>query len=552
MTPIKMTITRNKIFKFLIWSLTSTAVLTGTSCKKWLEEDPYSLYAAETYFNNTDDAKKATLGVYEIMSDQNTYGFYMSLVYDIDSDLGHMEGVGLSNDNRTLAHYKMAPNHLYLERSWRRLYDGINRANLVIARIPEMNLFTQGTDAEKTELNRCLAEARFLRGLYYFDLVRLFGDVPLKITYTQAEDDMNLSRTDREVVYDQIVKDMNEAIVYIPELSQKAVDERLSKGAAKGVLARVYLGRAGYSLRQNGNRERPANYLDYYTEAARLTKEVIESGEHALNTSYENIFRNYCQLKLEPKESMFEVAFFNPAGEIKNSGVIGTWNSPLADAASPYGRANSFYKVSPVFYKKYATSDKRRDIAIANFQINAAGQTVALTGTADTRWAPGKWRRNWQTTAPKELNYTDINWVLLRYADVLLMHAEAENEVHGAPTASAYEAVNKVRRRGFSVDINTVSALADIPTGLDKEAFFKRLQEERAFELCYEGWRKFDLIRWNILGESLRKAEAELKIHRANFPYIAGTYFEDNKHELYPIPAKDRDINPNLSQNPNY
>jgi len=541
-----------RVTKFALLGVLAASSLGVSSCKKWLEEKPYSLYAAETYFKSVDDAKKAVLGVYEIMSNQYTYGFYMSLVYDIDSDLGHMEGVGLSNDNRTIAHYKVTPNHLYIERTWRELYNGINRANMVIARIPEMELLKSGKEAEKAEINRCLAEAKFLRGLYYFDLVRLFGDVPLKTDYTKAEDDMKLPRTDREIVYDQIIKDMTEAIDFIPEVSQKTSDERVSKGAVKGILARVYLGRGGYSLRQNGNRERPANYLDYYREAARLTKEVMESGEHALRDKYENIFRDYCQLKLEPKESMFEVAFFNPSGESKNSGVIGSWNSPVADQNSPYGRANSFYKVSPVFYKKYSLTDERRKVAIATFQINAAGDTLTYAGTNDTRWAPGKWRRNWQKTGPKDVNNTDLNWTQLRYADVLLMRAEAENEINDGPTPEAYNAINMVRRRAFGMPLTTPNATVDIPDGLLKDKFFEKIQEERAFELCYEGWRKFDLIRWNILGESLRKAETALKSHRSNFPYIAGTYFVDNKNELYPIPAKERDVNTSLSQNPFY
>src|SRR5690606_5129595 len=138
------------------------------------------------------------------------------------------------------------------------------------------------------------------------------------------------------------------------------------------------------------------------------------------------------------------------------------------------------------------------------------------------------------------------------YADVLLMRAEAENEINDGPTPEAYNAINMVRRRAFGMPLTTPNATVDIPDGLLKDKFFEKIQEERAFELCYEGWRKFDLIRWNILGESLRKAETALKSHRSNFPYIAGTYFVDNKNELYPIPAKERDVNTSLSQNPFY
>ena len=539
----------------------NNALLTGililisvsiSSCKKWLEEKPYSLYAAETYFTSVAQAKKAVLGAYEPLSNSYTYGFYSSLVFDIDSDLGQMDGTGFSNDNRTLAHYNVTPGHSYIANFWTTIYNGINRANLVIQKIPAMDLFQNGTDADKTALKQILAEAKFLRGLYYFDLVRFFGDVPFRLDATQATDNMSIGKTDREQIYDQIIKDMLEAIEDIPWNSQKETDERVSKGAVKGILARVYLGRGGYSLRQDGTMKRPENYKEYYAAALQQTKEVMESGEHALNASYEAIFRNYCQLKLEPKESMFEVAFFNATGENANSGVIGTWNSPVCDAASSYGRANSFYKALPIFQKSYAAADLRRDVAVATFQINASNAIVQYTGNNDRLWAPGKWRRNWQNPSPKNLNNTDINWVLLRYADVLLMRAEAENEVNEGPTAAAYDAVNMVRRRGFGLPVTTPSATADIPAGLAKDQFLTMLQKERAFELCYEGFRKFDLIRWNIIGKTLRDTEAALKAYRSNFPYIAGTYFKDNKHELYPIPSREIELDPKLTQNPNY
>jgi len=554
----KLIFIENNVARYVVWCAFAVSTWALTSCSKWLEEDPYSLYAAETYFDNTEDAKKAALGVYEIMASQNTYGFYMSLVFDIDSDLAYMEGTGFSNDNRTLAHYNFATGHNYITEAWRALYEGINRANLVIANIPQMDMFANGSEAEKIELRRCLAEAKFLRGLYYFDLVRLYGDVPLKTDYTKATDDMKSARTDKEEIYDQIIQDMTEAIPDIPEASEKPLDERISRGAAKGILARVYLGRGGYSLRQNGQMERPSNYLTCYEEARRLTKEIIDGGQHALNTSYETIFRNYCELKLEPKESMFEVAFFNPSGARPYSGYIGSWNSPLTAAGAVYGRANAFFRIIPTLYDKYDPADQRKDIAIARYEINGSSQKVDLSNPilANVRkWTPGKWRRDWQGTEPKDLNNTDINWVLLRYSDVLLMYAEAENEINGPGAnsdGSAYWYLNMVRRRGFGVPVDQPSATADLPSGLSKEEFFEKIVEERTFELCYEGFRKFDLIRWNRLGTSLRAAQEDLNAIYGNFPYIAGNYFTDNKHELYPIPQKERDINQNLTQNPNY
>lgn len=548
---------KSPVYKTLLNTAALVSVLIfPVSCKKWLAETPISKYSADSYFNTADQATAAVLGVYEPLSSQNTYGFYMSMVFDIDSDIAQMDGTGFSNDNRTLAHYNFAPSHNYITAAWQNLYQGIDRANLAIAKIPAMSLYQSGTADQKAQLDRLLGEAKFLRGLYYFDLVRLYGDVPFKTKYTEATDDLQLPRTDRETIYDQIIADMKAAEAVIPWASAKPVDERVSKGAVKGILARVYLARGGYSLRQTGTMQRPTNYKDYYAAALQETKEVMESGEHTLNPSYETIFRNYCGSVIEPKESMFEVAFYNATGGTPNSGYIGTWNAPICDPASSYGRANSFYKVLPLFQKSYGLGDLRKDVAVGAFQILANNSIspydTTKANTNDNKWAPGKWRRNWQPTNPLNPNNTNINWVLLRYADVLLMRAEAENEVNDGPTAAAYSAINMVRRRGYGKDINTANAAVDLPAGLSKADFLTRIQKERGWELCFEGFRKFDLIRWNIIGSTLRTTEAALKKYRAAFPYIAGDYFKDNKHELYPIPQAERDLDHNLTQNPGY
>lgn len=524
-----------------------------TSCKKWLKEEPYSLYASDTFFKTTDEADMAVLGVYQQMTGTAGYGFYMSMVFDIDSDIAQMQGAVISDGPRQVAHYSIPTAHSYMLDTWRQMYRGINRANLVIEKVPMMDLYKNGTEAQKATLNKILGEAKFLRGQYYFDLVRLFGDVPMKLKSTEATDDVLLPRTDRYEIYTQIIKDMTEAAVVIPENSAKSKDERVSKGAVKGMLARVALFAGGFSLRQNGVMEQPSNYKEYYALAQKMTSEVMTSGEHSLNASYEQIFKNHCKFILEPKESMYEVALFNATGGSGNSGVVGTWNAPIADNGNPYGRANSFYKTTALFQKSYKAGDLRRDVAVCTYKLDVTGaQVPQLTGRLDEGWAPGKWRRDWQNTGPKDLNNTDINWTLLRYADVLLMRAEAENELNGGPNAAAYDAINQVRRRAYGKPLNTADATVDLPAGLNKDEFFERLKQERAWELCFEGMRRMDLIRWNILATSIKATQVALKAYRSNYAYIAADYFTPNKNELYPIPQIERDLNTNLSQNPKY
>nr|WP_121271832.1 RagB/SusD family nutrient uptake outer membrane protein [Pedobacter schmidteae] len=536
-----------------LMAVASVMFVMPTSCKKWLKEEPYSLYASDTFFKTTDEADMAVLGVYQQMTGTAGYGFYMSMVFDIDSDIAQMQGATISDGPRQVAHYSIPTAHSYMLDTWRQMYRGINRANLVIEKVPQMDLYKNGTDAQKATLNKILGEAKFLRGQYYFDLVRLFGDVPMKLKSTEATDDVLLPRTDRYEIYTQIIKDMTEAAAVIPENSAKSKDERVSKGAVKGMLARVALFAGGFSLRQNGVMEQPSNYKEYYALAQKMTSEVMTSGEHSLNASYEQIFKNHCKFILEPKESMYEVALFNATGGSGNSGVVGTWNAPIADNGNPYGRANSFYKTTALFQKSYKTGDLRRDVAVCTYKLDVTGAQVAqTTGRLDEGWAPGKWRRDWQNTGPKDLNNTDINWTLLRYADVLLMRAEAENELNGGPNAAAYDAINQVRRRAYGKPLNTPDAAVDLPAGLNKDDFFERLKQERAWELCFEGMRRMDLIRWNILATSIKATQVALKAYRSNYAYIAADYFTPNKNELYPIPQIERDLNTNLSQNPKY
>ncbi len=515
-----------------------------TACEDELMEEPISQYAAETFFQNPVQANMAVLGVYDILGEADTYGKQLSMIYTTDTDLQHMRGANFSGDKRLICHYNASPGLQWIEKTWLYLWIGIERANVVIAKIPEMDAYTNGTEEDINLLKRYLGEAKFLRGLFYFDLVRNWGTVPIKTIPTKAGDDLNISRAPLSQVYDLIDQDMTDAAELVPWLSEiGTMNERVSKGAVLGIHARICLARGGYYLDLDGVRKRVDNYQEYYQKAANLTKRVIDSGEHELNSSYEKVFRNYCENVVDSKESMFEVGFFNPEGGTKNSGIIGSYNGPKTHPKSPYGRANSFINTTPVVYNRFSENDLRRDVAIATYEVLEDGSHKERTGKKKWQWAPGKWRRDWHTAAPKNPNNTDINWVLLRYSDVLLMYAEAENEINNGPTTTAYDAINQVRAR---------AGIEDIATGLNKDDFFEAIKNERALELCFEGWRKLDLYRWNILGETLRNYEAECKAMYSKAPIVMGTHFDDNKDELLPIPMREIDENINMVQNFGY
>ncbi|MEN5057063.1 RagB/SusD family nutrient uptake outer membrane protein [Sphingobacterium kitahiroshimense] len=439
--------------------------LMATSCKKTLEVEPYSSFTSANFFENENQAYMATLGVYQSLGQQATYGWYINLIYDNDTDVSQIDGNVDANQWRAIPHYAATKESSFLDQTWIALFQGVGRANVVLAQIPKMDAYTNGSDTQKALLNRLIGEAKFLRSYFYFDLVRLFGDVPLKLTPSQTGEKFDVPSTDRYVIYDQIIKDMKEAADLLPETLP--TDERINKWGAKAVLAKVALYAGGYSLRNNGgigNVERPANYKEYYTLAKQQIDEVIGSKLYSLNDDYTKVFKNQSQHILEPKESLFEVAFFNQANSTIGGNSIGQFNAPTT-VNGVYRQANARVLVLKPFFDSFDTKDIRRDFAIAAFSIDAKGRRVPyLAARGDENWKIGKWSREYQTGTLQELQSTNINTVIMRYSDVLLMRAEVENELNNGPNTLAYDAINEVRRRGYGVNTAGRSISIDVLT----------------------------------------------------------------------------------------
>ncbi|MDR0418869.1 MAG: RagB/SusD family nutrient uptake outer membrane protein, partial [Prevotellaceae bacterium] len=194
-----------------------------------------------------------------------------------------------------------------------------------------------------------------------------------------------------------------------------------------------------------------------------------------------------------------------------------------------------------------------RDVAIATFQIGSDDQIVQVNRENGFKWAPGKWRRNWHASSPKNNNNTDVNAVLLRYSDVLLMRAEAENEINGPDAAIPW--INRVRERAFG---NTSGNYTSAQFGGSKDLFFAKLKDERARELCFEPvGRRADLIRWNLLGNVLLATRDAISLHpngdMPSFSYATpAERFRPGVHEIYPIPSREIRENRNLKQNNGY
>ncbi|HVG42482.1 MAG TPA: RagB/SusD family nutrient uptake outer membrane protein, partial [Chitinophagaceae bacterium] len=291
------------------------------------------------------------------------------------------------------------------------------------------------------------------------------------------------------------------------------VDERITKGTVKGLRARIALYRGGYSLRQQTKTmERRSDYLTYYQIARDECNDIMTSNQHSLNPDYKALWKNGVGTRIvaDPQgELMFQVGSIG--GVSAEDSRLGFYDGPSVN-----GQGNRAINMLPTYFYLFDSMDVRRDVTIAAYNVGADGKTKVNLGSSGTSAASvlntGKYRRDWNAgIAPTYTGqFLSLKWQILRYSDVLLMFAEAENEING-PTTQAYNAVNMIRRRGFGKPITAVDATVDLPVGLSKAAFFDYLVRERSLELGGEGVRKYDLLRWNRLATALAETKNNLE-----------------------------------------
>lgn len=563
-----------KRLRYYIASLVSVALVASCS----LEETTYTEIEKDKYMTSSAEAENVLLGVYRNLVEEGMYRYNLSLLFTIPSDIARCEGTTTDN-------YRIVPSNAYtavqsdVEITWAALYNAVYDANDFIK---ELSLKVDSFEEDdKAEAAVYMAEARALRALFYFELVRWFGHITLMTDPDESyKHPSEFTQTDPVEVYEFIEKDLLYAIDVLPYASDDNIRSsnsfRFSKGAALGLLTKVYATWAGY----------PVHDESKWEAAAKTAKILVESGKHHLNEGssdtpgFEQLWYNTCNGIWEPGESLIEVSFYAPSvtGTAANDpvGRIGKWNGVTATGIRGVRNAGN-WKVIPPFLAgwKDRDNDLRFRLSFADWRYTSDGkdplgrndlpfEDALLPDAADNLKSsfnniltPAKWDTEKYVEDANYLidqNMSNINWYILRYADVLLLYAEALNEWHKAPTSEAYEAVNMVRRRGFGLPVNTASSTADLPTGLSYEDFQQAVRDERSYELAFEGHRRQDLIRWGIYYETVRATAqdmADWSENGANY-YICARYTQKNKHELLPIPQRDIDLMPLYDQNPGW
>lgn len=486
--------------------------VTLCSCDDYFSTESDSTYTEKLVFSNVDLAEQAVVGIYSNMCDDNLYSKKLSMYFSMNTDAEYISGE-TDNGRRGVARYVATSSNTELYAVWTSLYQAIERANLCISGIRSSNVLIDGGSQQKNKMRRLLGESLTLRAILYFDLVKNFGDVPLKREPSEFSQSLILPKTSRAEILDGLIEDLTEAKELLPWFSELGTSERVHKGFVKGLLARVALFRAGCGM--NENNEKPHDRMAYYEIANRECKDIVESSQHALNPSFELIFRTQCQYEkdLTHGESMFELAF----GKL-NRGELGYYIGVKHEENAKYGKSEAGMYAPPSFFYSYDTADCRRDVTCAVYKYTSDGVQSLTNITAVTL---AKWRKEWiKPAVTGSAKYTGVNYTFMRFSDVLLMLAETENELNDGPTDIAKNALKEVRKRAFNVSSQKVKVHDYVDSLNSKDLFFNALVDERAWEFAGEGVRKYDLIRWGLLADKIEKCKADLvKIQTEEPPF---------------------------------
>jgi hypothetical protein len=502
-------------------SILSLAIsgLVITGCKKdYLNTSSPSEFTPDLVFSSTAYTDFAITGTYALLTQDYLYSARLPLNYATNSDI---EVVGADNTsykentNRGLSNYLGTPDNSSIAREWTTIYKMIERANLCVEGIRNSAVMKT---KDSTVMKAFLGEALTLRALAYFELVKNWGDVPYKAEPTKYDlSNVYLAPTDRDVIYDNLIADLEEADAYVPWVGSSGTYgtvERITKGFVKGLTARIALFRGGYSLRnRNGSyvTERGANWEKYYTLARKKCQEIMAQNVHKLNTSYVDIWKKLCSYQMDAsfQENLFEVA--NGLGR---SGEMGYSIGIRFFANSKYGFGNNANVVNTTawYFYMFDQKDLRRDATVAYYSYsNGAADVKEVFQTNPMSFNFAKWDQRFMNSTWSAMNKAasgkfgyGVNWSIMRYADVLLMFAETENALNG-PTALAKDALKQVRNRAFADADKPAKVETYVNALSDQQSFFNALVNERAYEFGGEAIRKYDLIRWNLLVSKIQE-----------------------------------------------
>lgn len=491
------------IFNILTISLFATVFL---SCNKILDAPTKSSMDESVIFSTPILAEGAIAGVIQSFAETNSYRGRYLVFYGINTDCEVNNALkNTSDDKSRLSNYSTNVNNSQMNtdnNAWAKFYEGIERANLAIR-----GLRKYGNVGSNPQLAQILGEMLTLRAVVYNDLLKAWGDVPARF---EPVDDKSvyMERTDRDIIYKQLLADLEEAATMVAWPNESVVTsstERINKSFVKGLRARLALAAGGYSQRPDGTVRRSTDPElapeKMYAIAKKECLDVINHPGAGKLLPFEETFRLLCGEQYQAGlESLWEIPFSSGRGRvIFDLGVKHTTADKYTQQAK--GGANG---PNPIMFYEYDTEDTRRDVTCVPYEWTNGVQVPTNLG----KWYFGKYRYEWLPRTVTSTNDDGLNWLYMRYADVVLMAAEAINELEGPAAAAPY--LKMIRTRAFPNNPAKVEAFMQQATA-SKEAFFNAIVDERALEFTGEMLRKGDLIRWNLLGAKLNEAKTKLE-----------------------------------------
>lgn len=471
------------------------------SCSDFLDLKPISSSSVAGFYNNQNDFTNAIIGAYSSLRAAGTYNFDMAVLGDLRSDNTEMGTTASDRFNyNDMALFQMNVDNKISPQIWNSHYIGISRVNEIIDRIGGL------TDAPDAFKNLIEGEARFLRGLFFFNLVRVFGDVPLIPKSLKTIDEAyEIGRSPASEVYNLIIEDLNIAASLLPSTASQ--HGRASKGAALSLLGKVHL------------------TTHEFDKARSALQNVIQANEYHLLEDFHDLWQVGNK---NNDEIIFSVQFERASSGGTGSRFFELFTPYLYPYIGYYTTAGGYNIPTENLVESFEAGDIRKDGSLQESYLDADGNlVVGLQGRFQTKY----------THMPVQGQGSSDNWPILRYADVILSYAEALNELNFVPNGEAFEYVNSIRQRAGLPEVSV--GHSDLNLSVDSQEEFRDLiLKERRSEFAFEGHRWFDLVRTGKAIEVIRKNK--------------GIDITPNQLVL-PIPQEQIDINPeNIKQNPGY
>lgn len=489
--------------KYLFFA--ALASLGFTACSDFLDVDSVSKYDSEGVFGEKTEINRALNGVYAKLMSGDFYGdaYFTKFVFNSDVEFTtNTSDVATNNSFRRFDGNSTASD---VEKFWNAAYSGVEYANNFVYYLERSPLYS----TEDAEIMQMMGEAKVIRAMFFHDLVTYFGDIPFTFEPASVVENYVMPIVSRDEVYKTLIEDLKSIAPYMKFAANLSNGvERASKEFCWSMIARMAMHAGGYSLRPDtdnpanfGKMERPANYKDLYKTALAYCDSVISSATHTLSLPYYRVFVNECNYVVNSNDDpIFEIPFAK-----ETSGNVGYVHGPKSElyegstsGDNIWGEAKSSAALSAFYRFMFDPEDARRDYLNGLWGYLYNGEpTISVSYTVYNN----KWSKLWSTSGnPESAGNTGINFPYMRYTDVLLMYAEAANELNDGPTDAAKAALRQVRQRAFT-NPEKIDSYIESMSG-SKDDFLKAVLDERKFEFAGENMRWKDLVRNNLLAEN--------------------------------------------------